>query len=329
MANRSAASWTTQRARRWGERNTLAVGDLPSIEEMVARKRAGGLSISVGIPALDEEATIGAICSTIVGDLVERNPLVDEVLVLDGGSTDATVARARAAGADVTDMRAVLPSVPYLGGKGESLWRSLTVLGGDIVCWVDADIRDFDQRFVSHLVGPLLLDEHLSFVKGFYRRPLEIDGVRRSTGGGRVTELLARPLLGAFFPELAGFRQPLAGEYAGRREALERVPFFTGYSVEAGLLIDLLDLVGLDALAQSDLIERVHRNRPLADLTSMAHTIGRTILRRADEHGRINLLGDPASSLLVFDGDGVAERHVEEVQRPPIATLDARAPAFG
>jgi len=287
---------------------TFHVPDLPALKDVVARKRARDVRVSVGIPALDEQDTIAPICREIVR-LADAG-LVDQAVVIDGGSTDDTVRRARVAGADVVDARSILPRVRPSGGKGDSLWRSLAVLDGDIVCWVDADIRDFDERFITRLVAPLLLDEQLAFVKGFYRRPLQIGEVLHPTGGGRVTEMTARPLLMRFFPELAGFRQPLAGEYAGWRDVLERVPFFSGYSVEVGLLIDLLHGVGANALAQADLEVRVHRNRSASELQPMAAAIAHTILRRAQERGRARAtLGAP---------------HPLERELPPFAGTEPR-----
>lgn len=310
----------TKLATRWFEQRTFAAEGMPSAGALLERKRAEGVRISVGIPALNEAATIGDICRVIDRKLMDEVPLVDELVVLDGSSIDETALRAKAAGARVLDVARLVPEVPLAPGKGESLWRSLSALSGDIVVWVDGDIRDFEPHFVTRLVAPLLLDPTVDFVKGYYERPIEIDGMRDAHGGGRVTELLARPLLDLFFPELAGFLQPLAGEYAGRAEVLRRVPFLTGYSVEAGLLIDLLDVVGLDGMGQVDLGRRLHRNRPLAELGPMAYAIARTILRRAEERGRIRSLVDyPIHPLLVRDARGhLAATWSEEIERPPM-----------
>jgi glucosyl-3-phosphoglycerate synthase len=309
-----------RRARAWSSERTFAADALPDARALAERKN--GLRVSVVLPALDEGPTVGAICRVVREHAMENVALVDELIVIDGGSTDATAAVAADAGARVVHVRDAMPEVPVVRGKGESLWRSLSVATGDIVCWIDADIRNFSPHFVTRLLAPLLLDEdgELAFVKGFYRRPLVQDGHVVPDGGGRVTELLARPLLASLFPELSCVRQPLAGEYAGRRDVLERLPFFTGYSVEAGLLIDLLGEAGLDAIAQADLTERVHRNRPLAELAPMARAIARTIMRRAREHGRIESSEEPA--LHDWDGEGGDEAPPER-ERPPLASWRA------
>lgn len=309
----------TKLANRWYRTHTFE-SHADVVEELVARKRAEGLRISVGIPALNEEATIAGICQSISHHLMEAAPLVDELVVLDGESVDETALRACAEGARVIDVASVMPEIAHRPGKGESLWRSLAALRGDIVVWVDADIRNFGPHFVTRLVEPLLRDQSIDFVKGFYRRPLEHEGRLSASGGGRVTELLARPLLNLFFPELAGVLQPLAGEYAGRAEVLRNVPFFTGYSVEVGLLIDLLDVVGLEGIAQADLGSRVHRNRPLEDLGPMASGIARTILQRAEEHGRTRSGIDIRSLPLVRRGPSMElDTYLpDEIERPPM-----------
>jgi glucosyl-3-phosphoglycerate synthase len=206
-------------------------------------------TVSVVLPARDEQATVGAIVGTIRRHLMDREPLVDELIVVDSRSIDATARVAAAAGATVVHQDDMTRGLPRLEGKGDALWAGLAAASGDVVAFVDADLRRFTPRFVTSLVAPLLTDPSVAFVKGFYHRPFVGAAGVEADGGGRVTELMARPLLSLFWPELAGFVQPLAGEYAGRREVLERVPFVSGYGVEVAMLIDLLDLVGLDALA--------------------------------------------------------------------------------
>jgi glucosyl-3-phosphoglycerate synthase len=311
--------WLTGIAQRWHRRRTYGARALPNVRELTTRKLASGERISVVLPALNEVETIGAICSAIRDRLMGSRPLVDELLVVDCSSTDGTRESAEAAGAVVHDVNDLVPELSVVPGKGEALWRSLSAVSGDIVVWIDSDIKNFHPRFVTRLVAPLLTDPSVSFVKAFYRRPIARGDDLVPDEGGRVTELLARPLLAALFPELCGFAQPLAGEYAGSVDVLKRVPFFTGYSVEVGLLIDLLDLAGLDALAQVDLGERVHRNRPLIELGPMAHGIGRTILQRAEQRGRMaSSLDFPSAPFLRPTPDGIEAHEVVEIERPPM-----------
>lgn len=232
--------------------------------ERLARAKRG-TSVSVCLPARDEAATVGAIVSTIVG----LGELVDEVLVVDDGSSDGTGDVAAAAGASVVPGPA--------RGKGAALRAGLDRSKGDVVVFCDADVRAFDAAFVTGLLGPLLTDESIGFVKGRYARPGD---------GGRVTELVARPLIRLRFPELAGFDQPLAGEVAGRRNVLEQVEFEPGYGVDLALLIDVIELIGLDAVAQVDLGRRVHRNRSLAELGPQAEAVLAAGLARAGARAR-------------------------------------------
>ncbi|MGZ4110373.1 MAG: glucosyl-3-phosphoglycerate synthase, partial [Actinomycetota bacterium] len=243
---------------------------------LAAVKAAQGTCVSVCLPARNEAATVGPIVETIRHDLMEQVALVDEIVVVDDGSSDATGPVAARAGARVVRAGEVLPEAGPGAGKGNVLWKSLYACGGDLLCWVDADIRGFEAHFVTGLLGPLLTRAELAFVKGFYRRP-DRDG----DGGGRVTELVARPLLSELFPQLTGFVQPLSGEYAGRREVLDDLPFVEGWGVELGLLVDVVARHGLASVAQVDLGERRHRNRPLADLGPQAMAILVTALRRA------------------------------------------------
>jgi len=249
----------------------------PDADDLAAHKRRLGVRVSVCLPARDEEATIGPIVATVRRELMERAGLVDEVLVLDDGSTDTTAEQARLAGGQVHAVAEVLPELTVGEGKGNALWKSLYAAEGDLVCFLDADLRTFGPHFVTRLLEPLLTDRTVGFVKGYYQRPLG----GAPTGGGRVNELVARPLLCALFPELASVRQPLGGEYAGRRELFEVVPFVEGWGVELGLLIDLADRFGVDAIAQRDLGVREHRNRSLDELAPQAMAVLLTGLRRA------------------------------------------------
>ncbi|MFF3363137.1 glucosyl-3-phosphoglycerate synthase [Streptomyces misionensis] len=265
---------------RWLSDRSWSVHDRP-LHQLLAAKQRTGQTVSVVLPALDEEETVGEIVAVIRRELVERVPLVEEVLVIDSGSTDRTSEVAAAAGARVVHRDAILPRIPAVPGKGEVLWRSLLVATGDVICFVDADLREFSADFVTGIVGPLLTEPDVQLVKAMYDRPLA-----GSAGqGGRVTELMARPLLNMHWPQLAGFVQPLGGEYAARRSLLERLPFPVGYGVELGMLVDALHLVGLDALAQVDVGVRKHRHQDGQALGRMAAAIYRTAqLRLARGH---------------------------------------------
>lgn len=247
---------------------TFHHGDYPLAR--LARAK-GSQVISVCLPARNEAATIGAVIRAV------PRPLVDEVIVVDDGSVDATAAEARAAGARVVDAAEILPSFGTGPGKGAAMWRAGFVAEGDVVVFCDADVTNFGPHFVTGLLGPLLLDDQASMVKAFYARPLG----GRLHEGGRVTELLARPVISTFFPHLAGVIQPLSGECGLRRHALESVEFASGYGVELGLLVDVAAAFGPRALAQVDLGVRVHRNRPLDELAPQAMAILQTALRRA------------------------------------------------
>ena len=250
--------------------------DAFDLADLAAAKVHSSATVSVCIPARNEAATVGQVVTAIRRTLMVREPLIDEIVVVDDHSTDATGSVAADAGARVVDAALTLVDHGSGHGKGEAMWKSLHASAGELVIWVDADIRNFDPSFVVSLLGPLLADPGIDFVKGHYRRP-EADGI----GGGRVTELLARPLLAQYFPEISGFAQPLAGEYAGRRTLLERLPFVVGYGVDIALLIDAARTVGIDRLAQVDLGVRDHRNRPLVELGPQAVAVSQAILDRA------------------------------------------------
>lgn len=268
-------------------------------EKLAAEK--DGQRVSLCIPAKNEESTVGYLVRAVHRDLVERAPLVDEIVVMDDRSTDGTAAVATAAGARVVRVDEVLPELDLRTGKGEALWKSVAAAEGDIVVWVDADLRRFDTNFVTGLVGPLLTDPGVDFVKGWYARE-----------GGRVTELVARPVLALLFPHLAPFAQPLAGEYGGRRSLLEQLPFVGGYGVDIALLIDVAARIGLGRMAQVDLGVRVHRNRPLDELSPQALAVMRTALARA---------GVAVEDSPVMARPGELPVTLDDGERPPLVTV--------
>lgn len=306
----------------WFTRRTFSPDDL-DLDALIARKRATGQTVSLVLPARNEADTIVGVIEA-GRSLVGR--LVDELVVIDGGSSDGTAELAAAAGAIVYDDNRIMSDFGRARGKGDALWRSLRVTAGDIVAFVDTDIRNPDPRFVWGIVAPLLLDDGIDYVKAFYDRPIDAGGVLQPSGGGRVTELLARPLLNLFWPELAGLVQPLSGEYAGRRTVLERVPFFTGYGVELGLLLDILVLRGADAIAQVDIGRRVHRNQQLPSLSRMAFAIARVALERLSSADRARFADELGTRYVQFSRDDhgritVEPTDVADVERPPIASL--------
>ncbi|MFD5716826.1 glucosyl-3-phosphoglycerate synthase [Streptomyces sp. NPDC127036] len=299
---------------RWLSTRSWYLTDRP-LHKIMAAKRTSGSTVSVVLPALNEEETVGEIVSIIRHDLMQQVPLVDEIVVVDSGSTDRTSAVAAAAGARVVHRDDILPSLPAVPGKGEVLWRSLLVTSGDIVCFIDADLKEFSSDFVLGIVGPLLTDPGVDLVKAMYDRPLG----GAAGQGGRVTELMARPLLNMHWPQLAGFVQPLGGEYAARRSLLEQLPFPVGYGVELGMLVDALHLVGLDALAQVDVGVRKHRHQDGQALGRMAAAIYRTAqLRLARGH-----LIRPAITQFERTRDGFEPRtySVDTEERPPMSEI--------
>src|SRR3954463_9505816 len=319
MADVACASvaYVDPQAQRWFSQRTSRARDWP-VDRLLAAK--GDARVSVVLPALNEAATVGRIVQVIRRELVDRRGLVDELVVVDSGSTDDTIAVARAAGADVVRREGVLGDLPPRPGKGEVLWRSLAATSGDVIVFVDSDLSDFTSSFVTGLLGPLLTDRSVQFVKATYDRPLHRPDDVQPAGGGRVTELVARPLLALHWPELAGFGQPLGGEYAGRRPLLESLPFPCGYGVEFGLLVDIYRSVGLDAMAQVDLTRRKHRNSDLHKLGQMAAEILQVAERRLGQRGEEPVL------LTQFSRDGTGYRVIDtdmtEYERPPIITMD-------
>ncbi|MCU0265229.1 MAG: glucosyl-3-phosphoglycerate synthase [Actinomycetia bacterium] len=314
---------------RWLARRTSSSADWPP---GLLRAAKHATTVSVVLPALDEQETVGAIVETVRGHLVDvPEPLVDEVVVMDSGSTDRTAEVAAAAGATVVHRDDVLPRIPAVPGKGEVLWRSLAATTGDVLVFVDADLRDFRADYVTGLLGPLLTDHSVALVKAVYDRPLRDGGTLLPAGGGRVTELVARPLLNLHWPELAGVVQPLAGEYAARRSLLELLPFPTGYGVELALLVDTLSVAGLDALAQVDLGVRHHRHQDDAGLGRMASEIMQAALTRLEQQGRLRRRDALNPTLSQFaradDGLVVTTHDVQALERPPMVSVPEYAAA--
>jgi glucosyl-3-phosphoglycerate synthase len=294
------------------------------VDDLVERRRAADVTVAVVIPARNEEGRVGRVARVLREALVDAVPLVDDILVVDGHSTDGTAAEAAAAGVRVLEQAEILPEAGTAPGKGEALWKGLAATTGDLVVFVDADIEDIDARFVTGLLGPLLVDPAVEFVKATYDRPLRLGDELRPRGGGRVTELLARPLLATFWPELAWVAQPLSGEYAGRRELLESLPFVRGYGIELAMLVDIADRHGVDVIAQVDLDVRVHENQPLDALGRMASEILQVAMQRLSAQGRMVLTDPPASILAqpVRDAAGDLQLSGTEIapsERPALA----------
>lgn len=274
------------------------------MNEVLAAKEAAGVTVAVCLPALNEAATIGQICRIVTGEL-RATGVVDDLVVMDSGSSDATRDVAEAAGASVHVTADVLREAGPVAaaGKGESLWKSLVVVDSDIIVWLDSDTRNFAAHFVTRLLVPLLSDPAVSFAKAFYERPLHAPAHVAPNAGGRVTEIAIRPLINLLVPSLAGFIQPLSGEYAGRTALLRELPFAVGYDVDLLLLMDVVETWSLDSVVQVDLGERVHRNRDPASLGRMSFEITRGLLGRLDREGIIKLGAELPSELIQFRDD--------------------------
>ncbi|MFW5727729.1 MAG: glucosyl-3-phosphoglycerate synthase [Spirochaetota bacterium] len=317
---------------RWIKERTFHHSQFSDLNELVELKRRQGLSISLCLPTLNEAKTIGREVHIIRRLLMKKHPLVDEICVVDSGSTDRTRHNARKAGAEVFLAEQILPELGSYRGKGENLWKSLYLTRGDIIVWVDADIRNFHPRFIYGLIGPLLHNPGIEYVKSFYRRPIKV-GRRIIPGGGRVTELMVRPFLNLLFPDLAMLAQPLSGEYAGRRSLLEQVPFFTGYGVEIGLLIDIEQRSGMQVIAQVDMDVRIHRNQAIENLRKMSYVILSILLHRSEQLGKIALLERMGHQLhLIHKGDEGYVYDAEDIggrERPPMLSVPAYQQRYG
>ena len=310
---------------KWFAENTFHAHEFKNLKQLVELKEQQGLTISLGLPALNEEKTIGLIIKTLRTALVERYPLLDEIVVIDSNSQDRTAEIAQNLGIPVIQHPDILHQYGSWRGKGEALWKSLAVLRGDLIAWIDTDIANIHPRFVYGILGPLIRNPRMMYVKGFYERPLRMGRKLEARGGGRVTELAARPMLNLFYPELSGLVQPLAGEYAGRRSALERVPFFAGYGVETGLLIDLLAQYRLSAIGQVDLEERIHRNQSLMALSKMSFEIIQVVMQRIGKARHVELVNDLNRSMKLIRRARTKFQlevaDIRPIERPPMVTL--------
>lgn len=310
---------------KWFAENTYHADEFGDLDYLLHLKEDQDLTISLALPALNEQETVGNVIQTVKEALMEAKPLLDEIVLMDSDSTDQTREIVESLGIPIYIHQHTLPEYGARLGKGEALWKSLYVTQGDILVWVDTDIVNIHPRFVYGLLGPLLVNPSIQFVKGFYRRPLRVGEKVQAGGGGRVTELTARPLLNLFFPELSGVVQPLSGEYGGRRSALEQLTFYSGYGVETGLLIDVFEKFGLSAIAQVDLRERIHHNQPLESLSKMSFAIIQVVIRKLEQRYGQGILEDVNRSMkliryepgrLFLEVEKIAER-----DRPPMVSL--------
>lgn len=310
----------------WLEKNTFHYSEFSDLYHLVEEKQKKNLKISLCLPTLNEEKTIAKEIIILKSELMTRYPLVDELIVIDSGSTDNTLDIAGSFGADVYIANEILPDLDRFKGKGENLWKALYITKGDIIVYIDADIKNIHHRFAYGLIGPLLLGDQIKYTKAFYDRPIAIGKNKiRPTGGGRVTELVIRPLFSLFFPELTQIIQPLSGEYAGFREIFENIPFPIGYGVETSMILDIYDKWGLDVIAQVDLDRRIHRNQDTKALGRMAFAILKTFINRQKRSGMIDLKEDLFDEIIQYnlvDNEYQPEaRQIIGLERPPMITI--------
>ncbi|MCD8481336.1 MAG: glucosyl-3-phosphoglycerate synthase [Verrucomicrobia bacterium] len=317
----------------WLDKHTFHHGEFWDLLKLVKEKERKGLTISLCIPTLNEEKTIGKEIVIFKSELMDRYPLVDEIAVIDSGSTDKTREVAASFGADVYLSADILPEQGFKRGKGENLWKAIYQCKSDIICYVDADIKNIHPRFVTGLVAPLIYNDHMHYIKAFYDRPLAFSQGIRPSGGGRVTEILVRPLFSLFFPDLTALIQPLSGEYAVRRQVLHEIPFPIGYGVETSHLIDVYMKYGLAAFGQTDLDQRVHRNQSTLDLGKMSFGILQSFLSRMEAYGLVDKLPATSNIFRQFQAEGnryqQTTREIIEEERPPMITIPAYRERFG
>ncbi|MFH0908349.1 MAG: glucosyl-3-phosphoglycerate synthase [bacterium] len=323
----------SRRVNGWLETNTYRCDQFADLKGLVAEKQKRGVTISLCLPTLNEEKTIGKEVVLLKSELMTRQPLLDEIAVLDSGSTDRTREIAAEYGADVYLSHDILPKLGEKKGKGENLWKAIYQLKGDIIVYIDTDIANIRPHFVYGLVGPLIHRPEIEYVKGFYDRPLTLKQGVRVPGGGRVTEILVRPLFALYFPELTALIQPLSGEYAARREALEQMAFPVGYGVETAHLLDVYRRWGLDAIGQTDLGQRIHRNQDTQALGRMAFGILQTFNARLEQFGLARGVDAFSNILRQFtdreSGYQLSEHAIRAEERPPMITIPAYQEKFG
>jgi glucosyl-3-phosphoglycerate synthase len=317
---------------KWLKTHTFHHGEFWDLLKLIEVKQQKNLRISLCIPTLNEESTIGKEIVIFKSELMDRYPLLDEIAVIDSGSQDQTREVAAAYGAQVYYSGDILPEQGFKRGKGENLWKAIYQLEGDIICYVDADIKNIHPRFAYGLIAPLLFDDEVQYVKAFYDRPLAFSQGIRPSGGGRVTEILVRPLFSLFFPELTALIQPLSGEYAVRRKTLERIPFPIGYGVETSHILDVYHEFGLSAFAQTDLDQRVHRNQTTLSLGKMAFGILQSFLARMESFGMVEKLPAMHNIFRQFQAHDRSYEQVTytiiEEERPPMISIPAYREKF-
>ncbi|WDN89313.1 glucosyl-3-phosphoglycerate synthase [Desulfosarcina sp. BuS5] len=310
----------------WLKDKTFHFSEFRDLNALVKEKEKRNLTISLCLPTLNEENTIAKEIIIMKSELMMRYPLLDEIVVIDSGSEDKTVDIASSYGADVYNADDILPDLEKYKGKGENLWKALYVTKGDIIVYIDADIKNIHHRFVYALLGPLILNEDIKYSKAFYDRPITTErNTTRATGGGRVTELVVRPLFSLFFPELTQIIQPLSGEYAGYRELLDKIPFPIGYGVETSMILDIYEKWGLDVIAQVDLEKRVHRNQDTKALGRMSFVILKTFFHRLKKLGLLDIkqkiFNEMIQYNLVKDDYKAGIYSFEGLERPPMIEI--------